>query len=67
VMTDEAVIGAITSGDWGHRVQKNIAYAFVDIGYESVGTEFEIDMCGEMVRATVIDPIQYDPEYALVR
>ena len=28
---DDKVVGTITSGEWGHRVGKNLAYAFVNL------------------------------------
>jgi glycine cleavage system aminomethyltransferase T len=28
---DGKVVGTITSGEWGHRVNLNLAYAFVNI------------------------------------
>ena len=30
VSIDNKVVGTITSGDWGHRINKNIAYAFIN-------------------------------------
>ena len=30
VMMDIRVVGTVTSGEWGHRVGKNLAYAFVE-------------------------------------
>jgi len=67
VMDKGKVIGTITSGDWGHRVGKNLAYAFIDPAYAAEGTAFEIDMLGDMVPATVIPAGPYDPDYTLLR
>ena len=67
IMDNGKVVGTITSGDWGHRVGKNLAYAFVDPAYAADGTEFAIDMLGEMVSATVIPAGPYDPEYKHLR
>ena len=61
------VVGTITSGDYGHRVAMNLAYAFVDVDIASTGTTMQLDLCGERVKAEVIDPSPYDPTYALMR
>ena len=61
------VIGTVTSGAWGHRVGMNLAYAFVETDFAAIGTTFELDMCGALVRAEVIDSSPYDPGNNLVR
>ncbi len=63
----DALIGSVTSGGYGHRVDKNLAYAFVDPEFAVIGTELSIDLLGEMHPVKVIEPGQYDPENALVR
>ena len=67
VMAHGKVIGTVTSGDWGHRIGKNLAYAFLKPEFASVGTKFEIDILGDMIPATVIEAGPYDPEYAKIR
>ena len=67
LMVDGRVIGTITSGDWGHRVGMNLAYAFVEPAFADIGTAFEIDCIGHMIRAQVIPTGPYDPEMKLVR
>ncbi|MEX0371449.1 MAG: FAD-dependent oxidoreductase [Tateyamaria sp.] len=62
VMQDGAVVGTVTSGDWGHRVGMNLAYAFMKPGYAAQGTEFKVDLLGKLVTARVIPPGPYDPE-----
>jgi len=66
VMRGDAVVGTVTSGDWGHRTGLNLAYAFVDPELAEIGTTVEIDILGERVGGSVIAP-PYDPDYALVR
>lgn len=63
----EQIVGTVTSGGFGHRVGKNLAYAFVDPNYCDVGTELELGLLGERCGARVIEPNQYDPENRLVR
>ena len=67
LMRDDTVIGTVTSGDWGHRVGKNIAYAFVDPDMADEGTAMKLDMCGQLADATVIGPCPYDPDYTRIR
>jgi dimethylglycine dehydrogenase len=67
VMVDGKVVGTVSSGDWGHRVGMNIAYAFMQPDQAAEGTELAIDMLGKMVPAKVIAPAPYDPEMTLPR
>ncbi len=67
VVANGKVIGTVTSGAWGHRVGMNLAYAFVETEFADVGTLFELDMCGALVRAEVIPASPYDPGSTLVR
>ncbi|MBT4829332.1 MAG: FAD-dependent oxidoreductase, partial [Marinovum sp.] len=54
VMVDDKVVGTITSGEWGHRVGKNLAYAFVNLDVAEPDVMLEVDMCGLLVSAKVI-------------
>ena len=66
-MRDGKVVGTVTSGDWGHRVQMNLAYAFVEPDLSAEGSTMQIDLYGDLVNATVIAPSPYDPDYTLMR
>jgi dimethylglycine dehydrogenase len=67
VMLDGKVVGTVTSGDWGHRVGKNLAYAFVEPSLAETGSAMEIDILGELVPARVIPTGPYDPEHTRMR
>ncbi len=67
VIQDNAVVGTITSGDFGHRVGLNLAYAFVKPDFATPGSTMQVDLCGEHVAATVIDPSPYDPKFERMR
>ncbi len=67
LMRDRRVVGTITSGEWGHRVGKNLAYAFVDNGAADIGSTMQLDLCGALVPARVIPPSPYDPGFTLLR
>ncbi len=64
VMREGVVVGTVTSGDWGHRVGKNLAYAFVDL---DASEGLEIDILGVRVPAQIIPAQVYDPEMKLPR
>ncbi len=67
VMLGGQVVGTVTSGDYGHRVGKNLAYAFVTPDLAATGTTLEIDIIGTMTPAQVIAPSPYDPGMTLPR
>ncbi|WP_296419984.1 GcvT family protein [Pseudooctadecabacter sp.] len=67
VMDGDRVVGTVTSGDWGYRVGRNLAYAFVKPDFASLGTAFEVDVLGHRVPATVVPMGVYDPDYARMR
>ena len=67
LMLDGKVVGTITSGDWGHRVGMNLAYAFVEPDMAKVGNVMQLDQLGDLVGAEVIAPSPYDPEFARMR
>ncbi len=67
LMKDGAVVGTVTSGDWGHRVGMNLAFAFIDPAMAAEGTAMQIDLCGDLVGATVIAPSPYDPDFSRMR
>lgn len=67
VMVGDRAVGTVTSGDWGHRMDMNLAYAFVELDQASVGTTFDVDILGDRVGATVIESGPYDPDYSRMR
>lgn len=67
LMEGDKVVGTVTSGDWGHRVGMNLAYAFVDPAWAEVGKVMDLDLCGDKVAATVIAPAPYDPTFKRMR
>ena len=67
VLHQGKVIGTVTSGDWGHRVGMNLAYAFISPALSKPGTRMEVEILDMCAGAEVIPPGPYDPEYARVR
>jgi dimethylglycine dehydrogenase len=67
LMDGDRVIGTITSGDWGYRTGLNLAYAFVETGFASIGSKMTLDLCGDLIGAEVIAPSPYDPTHERMR
>ncbi len=67
VFAGEQQVGSVTSAGYGHRVAKNIAYAYLDPDMAAVGTRLNLGILGDRYDAIVVDPVLYDPENKLVR
>ena len=46
-------VGSVTSGGYGHRLKKNIAYAYVDANLAIPGSVFEIGILGQRYIAAI--------------
>ncbi len=60
IYKDGNVIGRCTSGGYGWRVQKSLALGMVSPDLAAIGTELEIEILGDLYRATVIEESPYD-------
>lgn len=67
ILANGRCIGTITSAGWGHRVGKNLAMGFLHPEYAEVGTPLQVEVIGEAVAASVVDPGLYDPENLRIR
>jgi dimethylglycine dehydrogenase len=67
VTLKDKIVGTVTSGDWGHRIGMNLAYAFVEPDCAAPGTRVSVDIIGTMTSAEVIPTGPYDPENLLVK
>ena len=61
------VVGVTTSGAFGHKVQKSLAFAYVDPALSTDGTEFEVMVFAEKRRARIIPESVWDAENARLR
>jgi len=62
IMKEGAAVGYVTSGSYGHCVEKSLAAGYVPSALATEGARFEIDILGEMRTATVrLQPL-YDPQ-----
>ena len=67
VFSDGKKVGIITSGAFGHRIGKSLAFAYLDSGLAKQGAEFQVQTSLGMRQAHVEDDAVYDPENALLR
>jgi dimethylglycine dehydrogenase len=67
VFAGERQVGSVTSAGYGHRVGKNIAYAYVEPGSAELGSALSLGILGERYPAEVVSPILYDPENRIPR
>ena len=67
LMHEGAVVGTVTSADWGHRTGLNLAYAYVQPAFCNIGTKVILDMYGDLIAAEVITPSPYDPSFSRMR
>jgi len=61
VFSGDHQVGSVTSGGYGFRVEKNIAYAFVDPGQAETGNLISVGILGEKYPAIIVNPVMYDP------
>lgn len=59
--------GRATSGGYGFRVEKSLALGLVKPEFAAIGTELEIEILGNMHKATVIEDSPYDAENQILR
>jgi len=61
------IVGVVTSGGYGFRVKKTLAFAYVEEKVAKEAKEFEIQILGSMRKAKVLDKPAYDPSNARLR
>jgi dimethylglycine dehydrogenase len=61
VYHNNKIVGIVTSGGFGFRVNKSLAFAYVDAEIASNVKEFEIEIQGIKRKALVLDEAVYDP------
>jgi dimethylglycine dehydrogenase len=64
---DGDVVGRVTSGGWGHRVEKSIALGYVRADLAETGTRLEVEIMDERRQAKVARAPVYDPENGKLR
>jgi len=61
VYHENKIVGIVTSGSYGFRVKKSLAFAYVKSNLASVGTELNIEIQGKKKRAAILTSPAYDP------
>jgi len=62
-----AVVGLVTSGGFGYRINKSIALAYVRTDLAKPGQALEVEILGERYPATVAEEPLYDPKNERLR
>jgi dimethylglycine dehydrogenase len=62
VYMEDEIVGRITSGGYGHAVEKSLAMAYVKSELAKPGTRVEISILGKRCPAQVVPISYYDPE-----
>ena len=62
VYYNNEIVGVVTSGAYGFRVNKSLAFAYVDSNFADSTKEFHIQIQGSMRKAIVLEKPVYDPE-----
>ncbi len=67
VYQGDPLIGSVTSGAYGHRVQENVAFAFLNPELAVPGTELEVEILDQRHAAQVAESCVNDPMNLLVK
>jgi dimethylglycine dehydrogenase len=67
VLAGDRCIGVTTSGAYGHRVRKSLAFACVEPEFAAPGSAFEVLIQGERRGAAVLNAAAFDPDNARMR
>jgi dimethylglycine dehydrogenase len=67
VMIEDRCIGVVTSGAYGHRVKKSLAFACVPPEFAAPGSMFDLLIQGERRAATVLAGAAFDPDNLRMR
>ena len=62
IFNGEEQVGMTSSGGYGHRVDKSIAFGYVPPALTDPGTKLEVEILGEMRPAEVVATPLYDPK-----
>ena len=62
VFYQNKIVGIVTSGGFGFRVNKSLAFAYVESNLAEIGREFDIQIQGQKRKAIVLQDMAYDPD-----
>ncbi len=67
VFCNSKCVGGVSSGNYGHRINKSIALAFIDTDYHLPDTMLEVEILGNRRSALVTGKAVYDPGNARLK
>jgi dimethylglycine dehydrogenase len=67
VLIEDRCIGVVTSGAYGHRVKRSLAFACVPPEFAAPGARFDLLIQGERRAATVLAGAAFDPDNLRMR
>jgi glycine cleavage system T protein len=67
IMNGKEVIGWVTSGGYGYAVGKSIAYGYLPLPFDRIGSKLEIDILGNPIAAEVVREPLWDPRGERIR
>ncbi len=67
VWKDDRRVGFITSGCYGHWVNKSLGMAYIDCAILNSANQYAVDVVGKRVTARVLQDVPYDPTGAALR
>ena len=67
VRIDGDVVGRVTSGNQGYRVERAIAFAYLPARQAALGQRVEVEVFGEWIGAEVVRDSIYDPKGTRIR
>ena len=62
VWSGDELVGIVTSGGYGHRVEKSIAFAYLKAGVAEAGVELMVTILGNVRAARLLQDFPYDPK-----
>jgi len=62
VYHNNKIVGVITSGGYGFRVNKSLAFAYVQAELAKDGTELSVEIQGQKRKAKILNTPAYDPQ-----
>jgi 4-methylaminobutanoate oxidase (formaldehyde-forming) len=67
ILDGDKVVGIVTSGGYGHTIQKPIAYGYLPIPYSEPKTRLQIEVAAKRYQAVVEKEPIYDPQNLKVK
>ena len=67
VFAEDRLVGSVTSAAYGHTIGHSLAIAFVDEDVRRAGTELDVSLLGQRVRAKVMLEAPWDPKNERVK